>query len=137
MKQVDELIRGEMAAVQSIDAVLSRIKNDMERTELTSIRQDHVRAVDRLKRYAGADFKNETTSSGPWGAFASAFTGGASLFGDKAAVQALRVGEEYGIKEYREALEDDSMNFELKEVIRSELLPNQERHISTIERYIH
>ncbi len=136
MKQVDELIRGELAAVQSIDAVLAKINNDMERTELSTIREDHVRAVDTLKRYAGADFKESTNSAGPWGAFASAFTGGASLFGDKAAVQALKVGEEYGMKEYKEALADNAVSSELRQVIQSELLPQQERHISTINRYI-
>ncbi|HXH75645.1 MAG TPA: DUF2383 domain-containing protein [Bacteriovoracaceae bacterium] len=137
MKEVSELIRGELAAVNSIDAVLKRINDEMEKSELTSIRQDHVMAVDRLKRFVGNDFKADTQTSGPWGAFASAFTSGASLFGDKAALQALKVGEEYGIKDYKEALTDDTIDMSVKDVIRSELLPQQERHLDVINRYLH
>lgn len=137
MKQVEELIRGEMSAVKSIDAILDKIKDDSERTQLSSIRQDHVMAIDTLKRLSGgAEFKEETQSSGPWGAFASAFTGGASFFGDKAALQALKVGEEHGRNEYQEALSSGDLDSELKRVIQSELLPNQEKHLRTIDGYL-
>jgi hypothetical protein len=136
MKDVSELIRGEMSAVKSIDMVLGKIKSDSERIELNSIRQDHVRAVDTLKRFS-IDYKENTNTSGPWGAFASAFTGGASLFGDKAALQALKVGEQHGLNEYKEALEDDKIDSQLKSMIQSELLPNQERHLGIIDRYLH
>jgi hypothetical protein len=135
MKQVDELIRGELSAIQSYDVVLKRLNNEEEKRELSSMREDHVRAVDTLKRYSGAEVRTEN-NSGPWGAFTQAFAGGASLFGDKAAVQALKIGEEYGIKDYKQALESDDIDTSLKEVIRSELLPNQERHISRIEGFL-
>jgi hypothetical protein len=137
MKQVDELIRGEMSAVKSIDAILGKIKNENEKTQLNTIRQDHVMAIDTLKRFAPANFKESTESSGPWGAFASAFTGGASFFGDKAALKALQVGEQHGLNEYREAIEDDSINSELKQAIQSRLMPNQEKHLRTIDSYMH
>lgn len=136
MKEVNELIRGELAAVKSFDTVLQKIDNDKEKSKLVSMREDHVRAVDTLKKYAKSDFKEEEQSAGPWGAFTKAFAGGASLFGDKAAISALKVGEEHGIQEYKEALNATSITQELKEVIRSELLPNQERHISTINSYL-
>lgn len=136
MKEVDELIRGERSAIKSIDAVLGRIKDEQERQELSSLRSDHVRAVDTLKRFAHSDLDDHTESAGPWGAFTTAFAGGASLFGDKAALRALKVGEQHGLNEYREAIEDDGVNAELKSVIRSELLPNQERHLALIDRYL-
>jgi glutaredoxin-related protein len=137
MKQVDELIRGEMAAVRSIDTVLEKIQDVNEKTHLSTFRQDHLYAIDVLKRFADSDIEEDTQSAGPWGGFAQTFVSGASLFGDKAAVKALKVGEEHGIKEYQEALEDDSINMELKEVIRAELIPNQQRHINAIERFVH
>jgi hypothetical protein len=137
MKQVDELIRGERAAVESINQVLEKVQNDNERKELDAIRQDHILAVDKLQRFASADLSESTQSSGAWGGFAKAFTAGASLFGDKASLQALKVGEDHGLNEYRQAMESSDINPELKNIIQGELLPNQEKHIHTIERYLH
>lgn len=136
MKQIESLIRGEMSAVKSIDAILDKVDDQSEKSQLSSIRQDHVMAVDKLKSLSGAEFKEDTQTSGPWGAFASAFTGGASFFGDKAALQALKVGEEHGKNEYQEALSSGNLDSELQRVIQTELLPNQERHLRTIEGYL-
>src|SRR5690606_2710100 len=138
MKELSELIRGEMSAVKSIDTVLGKIKDTKDQETLRSLREDHVRAIDRLKQFAGSDFsmKEEVNSSGPWGSFASAFTGGASFFGDKVALKALKVGEEHGVNEYRELLKNSDISPEIRQVVESELLPQQERHLSTINRYL-
>lgn len=137
MKQVDELIRGELSAVKSIDAILGKITNENEKSQLYSIRQDHYQAVDKLKRFAGAEVKeNAVDTAGPWGAFASAFTGGASFFGDKAALQALKVGEQHGLNEYKEAVKSADIDLGLKQVIQNDLLPQQENHLKTIDTYI-
>lgn len=137
MKQVDELIRGEISAVESFDTVINKIKDASELTKLSELRQDHVRAVENLKKFAAGEVLGNTDSSGPWGTFTTAFAGGASFFGDKAAITALKVGEEHGLNEYKEALADDGIRPEVKELIRSELIPNQERHLAVIENYLH
>lgn len=136
MKQVDELIRGELSAVKSIDSILNKIKDSYEKTQLTQIRQDHILAVDRLKMYAKSDFVEDAGTSGPWGVFASAFTGGASLFGDKAAMQALKIGEQHGLNEYKESISDAAVSPELRRLIESELIPNQQKHLDVIDRYL-
>lgn len=137
MKQIDELIRGELSAVKSIDAILNKINDNNEKSQLYAIRQDHFVAVDKLKRFAGADYQDVgTDTSGPWGAFASAFTGGASFFGDKAALQALKVGEQHGLNEYQEAIKEEGIDPQLKQVIQTDLLPQQEQHLKTIEGYL-
>jgi hypothetical protein len=136
MKQVDELIRGEISAVESFRAVLPKIKDNSERTALEQMLQDHVRAVDKLKRFAESKFEEKAQTSGPWGAFTKAFAGGASFFGDKAALTALKVGEQHGINEYQEAVKDDSINAEIRTLIQSELLPNQQKHLQTINKYL-
>lgn len=137
MKQVDELIRGEISAVESFDTVINKIKDAGELTKLSELRQDHQRAVENLKKFAGGNWEGKTDSSGPWGTFTTAFAGGASLFGDKAAVNALKIGEQHGLNEYKEALNDEGIRPEVKELIRSELIPNQERHLAVIENYLH
>lgn len=136
MKQVDELIRGEISAVESFRTVLPRIKDSSERTALEQMLQDHVQAVDKLKRFAEPKFEAKAETSGPWGAFTKAFAGGASFFGDKAALTALKVGEQHGINEYQEAVNDNSINQEVRALIQTELLPNQERHLQTINQYM-
>lgn len=138
LKHVEELIRGELSAVQSIDAILGKISDQKEKSELYAIRQDHFVAVDKLSRFAGKDFKEHRLdeTSGPWGTFASAFTGGASFFGDKAALKALKVGEEYGVKEYREAMDDSNADERLKSIIQADLLPQLEKHIRVIDGYL-
>ncbi len=137
MKQVDELIRGEMSAVKSIDVILARMKDETEKSQLHAIREDHVMAVDKLKGFAGSEFRESAIkTSGPWGAFASAFTTGASFFGDKAALRALKVGEQHGLNEYQEAMKDSSIDAKLRTVIQNDLLPMQEQHLRTIETYL-
>lgn len=136
MKQIDELIRGEIAAVQSFDAVLKKINDQSEKDSLNQIRSDHVNAVDKLKAFGEAGVADKIKGSGPWGAFTTAFAGGASFFGNKAAIQALKVGEEHGLNEYKEALVDDTVSAEIKDVIRKELLPQQEQHLFVINGYL-
>lgn len=136
MKNVDELIRGEISAVQSFRTVLPKIKDESEKAALEQMLHDHARAVEKLKRFAESRSEATTETSGPWGTFAKTFAGGASFFGDKAAITALKVGEQHGINEYKEAINDDSINQEVKSLIQSELLPNQERHIQTINKYL-
>lgn len=137
MKQINELIRGEISAVESFDTVINKVKDTTELNELTRIRQDHVKAVDMLKQFAEGDVTAETDTSGPWGTFTTAFAGGASLFGDKAAINALKIGEQHGLNEYKEALADEGVRAEVKQIIRTELIPSQERHLAVIENYLH
>lgn len=134
--QLDDLIRGEMAAVRSYNTVLEKVKDPQEKERLTSMKKDHEKAVAELKKHANKDVKEDTTEAGVWGSFASAYAGGAKLFGNKTAMRALKQGEEHGVREYEEALEDGSINADLKNKIRAEFLPKQKEHIKTIERYV-
>ncbi len=95
--QMDDLIRGEMAAVKSYDQILGDLKDSKEKSKLESIRKDHVNAVSKLKTFATADVKEDTTTAGAWGAFAKAWTGGAKIMGNDAALKALSQGEKHGI----------------------------------------
>lgn len=131
--QLDDLIRGEMAAVKSYTTVIGELDNSKEKTKLEKIRADHENAVSKLKTFASADVKEDTSSSGAWGAFASAWTAGAKLVGNKTALKALSQGEEHGIDEYKEALNDDKIKPELKQMIRTQFLPKQQEHLKTIK----
>lgn len=134
--QLDDLIRGEMAAVRTYDKALEKVKDEKEMAKLKMIREDHVNAVAKLKTFANKDVADDTKSAGAWGAFATAYTGGAKLFGNDAALKALTQGEEHGINEYKEAMEDDTIKPELKQMIKTQFLPKQEEHIKTLKSFM-
>lgn len=138
MTQMDDLIRGEMAAVKTYDTVLADMKGGSEKTRLEAIRKDHQAAVDRLSKYVAGkkDLLEDTEGAGAWGGFATAWTKGAKLFGNEAALKALQTGEEHGIREYKEALADDSIDKNLKAQIKSDMLPKQEKHINTLKTFM-
>ena len=138
MTQMDDLIRGEMAAVKTYDTVLADMKAGPEKTRLEAIRKDHQTAVDRLSQYVAGkpDLLEDTQSAGAWGGFATTWTKGAKLFGNEAALKALQTGEEHGIREYKEALNDKSIDKNLKAQIKSDMLPRQERHIETLRTFM-
>ncbi len=134
--QLDDLIRGEMAAVRTYDKALEKVKDEKEMAKLKMIREDHVNAVAKLKTFANKDVADDTKTAGAWGAFATAYTGGAKLFGNDAALKALTQGEEHGINEYKEAMEDDTIKPELKQMIKTQFLPKQEEHIKTLKSFM-
>jgi uncharacterized protein (TIGR02284 family) len=130
--QLDDLIRGELAAVKSYDYAISKVKDENEKKQLEAMRNDHQNAVKTLKQYATSEVKEDAKDSGAWGTFAKSWTCAGSLFGDKNAMRALKQGEEHGVREYEEALEDATIQKELKQKIRADLLPKQRDHINKI-----
>ncbi len=138
MTQLDDLVRGELAAVKAYDQALADLKDEKQRSQLQSIRKDHVDAASILSKYAAGkkDILEDTQSSGPWGTFAKTWVKGRGLAGNEGAMKALQDGEEHGINEYEEALEDESLPKDLKEKIRSQLMPNQKKHIQTLKTFM-
>lgn len=136
--QLDDLIRGEMAAVKAYDTALGDMKAGTEKTRLEGIRNDHQKAVDGLSKYVAGkpSLLEDTESSGVWGSFASAWTKGGKLMGNEPALKALQTGEEHGIREYKEALEDKSIPANLKAQIRTDMLPKQQKHIDTLKTFM-
>lgn len=135
--QIDELIRGELAALRTYDTVIKEVSGK-EKERLQAIRKNHEQNVARLSKYVAGkpDLLEDTESSGIWGAFATAWTKGAKLMGNEAALKALEQGEQHGINEYQEALEDDSVPAKLKAQIREEMLPKQKKHIETLKAFM-
>lgn len=135
--QLDDLVRGELAALKAYDQVLSDTKDEKTKSQLQAIRNDHEKAVSHLSKYVAGkkELLEDTEDAGPWGSFAKTWTKGASLMGNDAALTALRQGEEHGIREYKEALEDESISKELKQAIKTDMLPKQEKHIQTLKTF--
>ena len=62
--------------------------------------------------------------------------GTAQLFGNAAALKALKEGEEHGISVYEEFLEDENADPECQELVRSRLLPQVQTHIGILDQLI-
>jgi uncharacterized protein (TIGR02284 family) len=133
-EELNELLRGELSAVDTYDQAIDRFGSEPGADELKRMRQDHQDAVATLRDLVGQAGGSPATSAGAWGGFAKAIEGGAKLFGNDAAFTALKQGEEHGIKEYEDALKDEDLTASDKATIKDRLLPKVREHVSALDR---
>lgn len=130
----NKLLRGEISAVETYEQAIEKHSDSFATSELQRIHSEHVNAVDRLSAHVREMGGEPDTSSGAWGTFASAVQGAASMFGEESAIKALKAGEESGRDDYQDALRDDEVLPDSRNMIREELLPATISHISSLER---
>ena len=107
---LNSLLRGEMSAIETYRQANLKLDQEGSSTpELHNIQQDHRDAADRLWHHIEQHGGQPSEGSGAWGTFAKAVEGTAKLFGNKAALKALKEGEEHGLKDYQDALEDGGL----------------------------
>jgi Domain of unknown function (DUF2383) len=134
--QLNSLLRGEISAAETY-AIAIRKAGDSRPSDTTALRtvaQEHGEHAQRIReeiRSAGGDADD---SSGAWGGYAKTVERSASLFGDGSALKALKQGEEYGLKDYRDAL--DSVDEPARRIISGSLIPAQQRHIAMLDAMI-
>lgn len=128
------LLRGELSAIETYTQAIKKFGDSTGDSILESIREDHEASADALREVIGESGEAAITSSGPWGTFATAVEGVATLFGESPALVALQHGEVHGISEYEKALEDEDLDESVKWLIRDELLPALREHLVELER---
>jgi len=133
---LNALLRGEMAAVETYTQALGLCGDDEMIADLQKIRAEHSRAVrvlrDQIVQFGGLP----TESPGPWSGFASTVAGFAKVIGPATALAALRQGEEHGISGYEAALENEDINPECHQIIRTELLAAGQKHVEELNRLL-
>ncbi|HTQ80692.1 MAG TPA: DUF2383 domain-containing protein [Thermoanaerobaculia bacterium] len=136
VETLNGLLRGEMSALETYRQAIEKLDNNNApgATQLHDLQRDHREAADALWRHISHHGEKPSESSGAWGAFAKAVTGTAKLFGNTAALKALKEGEEHGVKDYEAALKDEQLPEECKNLIRNQLLPKQRAHVTVIDR---
>ena len=130
----NSLLRGELSAVETYSQALEKFENDVERSALRAIQNDHQNSAARLREHLLDMGAEPATDSGAWGTFAKAVEGTAKLLGESPALAALQQGEEHGIDEYEEALRNEGVMAEIKTVIRQQLLPPLSEHVAALDR---
>ena len=131
----NELLRGELSAVETYNKAIAKFGDSSGDDMLLRIRHDHEDSVADLRRLIAEGGGEPSKTSGLWGGFATALEEAATLLGRSPALKVLQEGEEHGIKEYRDALDDPEVSGELKDLIREELLPRLSGHVSELQRH--
>ena len=139
--ELNELLRDELAAIETYRHAIDRNRKahgqDVRFQQLTDMMHDHEQAAARLRDLVQRMGGTAVSSAGPWGTWANAVLGAASLLGDKAALRALKEGEESGVKDYRAALQEVTTltTAEVLDVCALNLSREQE-HVRQLDRLI-
>ncbi|RYD45640.1 MAG: DUF2383 domain-containing protein [Verrucomicrobiaceae bacterium] len=129
----NKLLRGEISAIETYQQALEKFADSPHRATIDQILDDHRKSADALRKHIADMGGTADTESGLWGQFAKAVEGTAKLMGDGPAIAALKQGEEHGISEYKEAINDPGVMAEAKVMYRDTLIPRLQKHIAVLE----
>lgn len=138
IRQLDSLLRGEISATETyrmaIEAAADSNDPGIDVSLLRQLQEEHGRAAqslrDRIQELGG----EASDTSGPWGAWAKLTQGTANLFGDASSLKSLKEGEEHGLKDYRDAVDD--LDPTTQTLVQNQLIPQQERHINLLDKLL-
>ena len=134
LETMNDLVKGEMSGVETYQQALSKVDGASEAPKIEAILNEHKEAVSKLRNSVEKLGASPAEGPGAWGAFVKSVAGTAKLFGNTAALKALKEGEEYGVKQYQGALDTTELDEDCKRLIRDDLLPQTERHVEEIDR---
>jgi hypothetical protein len=135
---LNKFLRGELAAVETYNQALERLKTSSFSADLAECRRSHEERVELLRQQVVRMGGTPTDGSGAWVTFAKLVEGGAKLFGEKAALAALEEGEDHGVKLYREDVQ--KLDATTRDLIERVLAPAQSRThqvMSTLKHSFH
>jgi uncharacterized protein (TIGR02284 family) len=133
---LNRLLRGELAATETYQQALTKVGSEPRAADLRRIRDEHRTAANELRQHIHQHGGQPDQQSGSWGAWAKTVEGAAKIFGNASAVKALKEGEEHGVKDYEDALNDADLGGDCKELIRNRLLPQTRSHIPALDRFM-
>jgi hypothetical protein len=126
VQALNDLLQGELAAVQTYNEALTIVDQDAKvREELSECRSSHERRVLRLRTEVLDRGGTPATKPGAWGTFAKLVEKGAKALGSKMAINALEAGEDHGLKEYADNLAQ--LDTLARSSISTDLYPEQVR----------
>jgi len=129
----NRLLRGELSAAETYRQTISKFEGDPAVTTLRQILSDHEFAAELLRNNVLEMGGEPSTDSGAWGVFANTVQGVAKVFGESSALKGLQQGEEHGLDDYEDALEDDDVMASCKDMIRADLMPRTRQHIASLQ----
>lgn len=136
VNRLNSLLRGEISAAETYRNVLVKAASDPDDGKVTGLLQgiqsEHVR-VSQLLRERIIELGGEPAdSSGAWGVWAQAVQGTMTLLGGEGGgLRALREGEEHGMNDYENSLNE--LDATTAQMVQNQLLPAQARHIEMLK----
>lgn len=104
MDDLNTLLRDELSATETYRQALEKIRaehgHDARFQQLADMQRDHEQAAAQLRSLIQQMGGQASNDSGAWGTWARTVMGTAKLLGDKAALKALKEGEESGLKDW-------------------------------------
>jgi bacterioferritin (cytochrome b1) len=137
---LNKCLRGELSAVETYKQALDKARSDPGRgtevQQLSRILEDHRRAASQLRNLVTQLGGTPSDDSGAWGAWSKTVMGAAKMFGDAAALKALKEGEESGLKDYRNLTRDANVASGAAANELAALAAKNEEHIRTLDELI-
>ncbi len=130
--KLNSFLKDEVAAVETYQQCIDKVDDPVLTTSLTNIQQSHQARVDLLGKKIQDLGGSPDYSSGLWGSFSKLIEGGAKLFGEKSAIDALERGEDKGRDNYQNDASD--LSPEIRSFIESTILPEQLRSHDMLNR---
>jgi len=134
--QLNKCLRSELSAVETYNQALEKERkasgHETDFQQLASILNDHQQAASQIEAQIQSLGGTPVHDSGAWGTWSKLVMGTAKLLGDKAAIKALKEGEESGLKEYQDLLADTTTPREATSLCDS-LMAKQQMHIRTLD----
>lgn len=133
---LNSCLRGELAAIetyrQALDKSRSQYGSDPKFQQLEKMLRDHEQAATELQSLVRQKGGEPDTDSGAWGAWSNTVMGTARLLGDRAALKALKEGEESGIKQYRALLDDNATPADVRDAA-MKLMQRSKEHCARLD----
>lgn len=133
VRALNSLLRTEISATETYSQVIPRLSGGlaMDVGILRTIAQTHSQAVQRLRAEIQQAGGTPDETSGSWPAITKTLAGPAKVFGDAAALNALKESEARGLEDYREALRQ--LYGPTCLLISEDLIPARVKHVEQLE----
>jgi uncharacterized protein (TIGR02284 family) len=135
VEALNKLLRGELSATETYQQAMEKIGEGTGAAELRKIHDDHRTAANEFRQHVHHLGGRPDQGSGAWGGFAKAVEGTAKLFGNKAAIKALKEGEEQGIRDYEGALNSSDIPQVCKDGL-SGMIAQTRGHVTILDRLL-
>ncbi len=136
---LNKVLRDELSAVETYQQALEKNRQeygqDARFMQLDQMCRDHEHAAQQLRSMIRDMGGTEAQGSGAWGTWSKTVMGTAKLLGDKAALKALKQGEESGIKDYQDVLQNRTAPPDVKSAL-SEMASKSQEHVRALDRLI-
>ena len=139
IETLDKLLKDELSATETYQQTLDILREGAELGDsvaLMPIYEHHKEAVSSLQAEIRQLGGTPAEDSGAWGTWAKIVLGGADLLGKEGVLKALQEGEKNGAGDYEEALRITGLPADIRNLIKTNLLPAQQAHIGTLDRLL-